>query len=394
VQGNISFMHVTILCGFLGSGKTTLLRRLLRVMPAHLRLAVLVNDLSDLEVDGDLLREAERLSEAAGTLVSLCAGSVSGRRREAFREALATFAARSDIDHLLIETSGSTHPWPLIEDVTCQSGMELGAVITLLDARSLVADHGGGAGLLERLVQNEALGQRREENLLVEQLQFASLIVLTKAERVSGSELAIVRKTLEILQPKAHVITASYGKVDADLLQTGGFDLTHAQMLASGLPNTDFGESDAYDIGHTVLRDERPLHPRRFWNCFREHLGLGIHRSKGFIWMASRSRDVLLWNQSGASVEMELMAYWKAELVTNPDGKLLPQEIAQLREWLQGSHPVFGDRLNELTLIGTERDRAIFLRHLESCFCNEAEIRHWQAGGIFDDPWPTTLRQV
>jgi G3E family GTPase len=387
-------MRVTILCGFLGSGKTTLLRRLLREAPAHLRLGVLVNDVSDLEVDGDLVREAERLSEAEGTLVSLYAGSISGSRREAFREALARLASRDDLDHLLIETSGSTHPWPLIEDVCQLASLELHSFITLLDARSLIADHGGGAELLRKLVQNEAQGLRSAENLLVEQLQFASLIVLTKAERVPPADLAIVRKTLEILHPGARVLTASYGKADTDLLQTGGFDLSRAQNLANDLPDADLGESEAYDIGHTVVRDERPLHPRRFWTCFREHLGLGIHRSKGFIWLASRPREVLLWNQSGGSIEMELMAYWKAELVTNPDGKLLPQEIAQLREWLQGTHPVFGDRMNELTLIGTEHDRAIFLRHLQTCFCTEDEIRHWQSGGTFDDPWPKTLRQV
>lgn len=387
-------MRVTILCGFLGSGKTTLLRRMLREAPAQRRLGVLVNDVSDLEVDGDLVREAERLSEAEGTLVSLYAGSISGSRREAFREALARFAAREDVEHLIIETSGSTHPWPLIEDVLQHASLELHGFITLLDARALVADHGGGADLLRRLVQNEARGLRSTENLLVEQWQFASTIVLTKAERVPAADLAIVRKTLEILHPEARVLTESYGKAEVDWLDVGGFDLACAQKLSLGLPDTDLGESEAYDIGHTVVRDERPLHPRRFWTCFREHLGLGIHRSKGFIWLASRPREVLLWNQSGGSIEMELMAYWKAELVKNPDGKLLPQEIAKLREWLQGTHPVFGDRLNELTLIGTEHDRAIFLRHLQTCFCTEAEIRHWQAGGTFDDPWPKNLREV
>ncbi|MFM7605982.1 MAG: CobW family GTP-binding protein [Prosthecobacter sp.] len=387
-------MRVTILCGFLGSGKTTLLRRMLREAPAQRRLGVLVNDVSDLEVDGDLVREAERLSEAEGTLVSLYAGSISGSRREAFREALARFAAREDVEHLIIETSGSTHPWPLIEDVLKHASLELHGFITLLDARALVADHGGGADLLRRLVQNEANGLRSAENLLVEQLQFASTIVLTKAERVPAADLVIVRKTLEILHPEARVLTASYGKAEVDWLDVGGFDLERAQKLSLGLPDTDLGESEAYDIGHTVVRDERPLHPRRFWTCFREHLGLGIHRSKGFIWLASRPREVLLWNQTGGSIEMELMAYWKAELVKNPDGKLLPQEIAKLREWLQGTHPVFGDRLNELTLIGTEHDRAIFLRHLQTCFCTDDEIRHWQAGGTFEDPWPKNLRQV
>jgi G3E family GTPase len=387
-------MRVTILSGFLGSGKTTLLRRLLRECPPGLRLGVLVNDLSDLEVDGDLVREAGRLSEADGSLVSLYAGTLSGGQRAAFQEALAKFAARTDLDHLLVETSGGSHPWPMIQDILTHPQLQLRNFITLLDTRALVADHGGGLGLLRTLAANEESGQRSTENLLAEQVQFASAIVLTKAERIPPDALALVRKTVEILHPQARVLTASYGKTGADLLAGDGFDWEHARRVAAALGAAALRDPAPGDIGHTIVRDERPLHPGRLWRHFRENLGLGIHRSKGFIWLASRPDQVLLWNQSGGSIELELMAYWKAALVNDPASRLLPEEIDHLRGQLRNAHPVFGDRLNELTLIGAERDREIFVRGLQQCFCTDAEIAQWQAGQPFDDPWPKTLRQV
>jgi G3E family GTPase len=385
---------VTLLCGFLGSGKTTLLRRLLREAPSAARLGVIVNDVSDLEVDGDLLRESERLSEAEGTLVSLFSGSISGEKREAFRDSLARFANRTDLSHIIIETSGSSHPLPLIQEVQALPNLQLKALVTLLDTQTLVTDHGSGIGLLRQLVANEKLGRRSTENLLVEQLQCASHIVLTKAERVPEPELALVRKTLEVLQPKATVLTARYGQTDCDLLQASGFDAQQAERLAATLEHTPIGESHHYDIGNSLIRDPRPLHPQRFWDHFHHHLGTGIHRSKGFIWLASRPEQVLLWNQSGGSLGLELLAYWKAALVHDPDGRLLPEEIALLQQQLHGTDPVFGDRLNELTVIGTAQDRGLFICGLQACFCTEPEIRHWQAGGTFTDPWPNSLRRV
>ena len=387
-------MRVTLLSGFLGSGKTTLLRRLLRESSPHLRLAALVNDLSDLEVDGDLIREAHRLSESQGELISLHAGTLSSGQRPAFKKALAHFAARSDLDHLVIETSGGSHPWPLIQDIAAQPGLELASFITLLDARALVADHGGGIGLLRTLAANQDHGQRTAENLLAEQIQFASTLVLTKTERLPADALAIVHKTLEILHPQARVLTASYGQTHTDLLAESGFDLHHATRIAASLGAATALDLPTSHIGHTILRDERPFHPQRLWRHFHENLGLGIHRSKGFLWLASRPAHVLLWNQSAGSIELELMAYWKAELVKNPDGRLLPEEIAHLRDQLRNAHPIFGDRLNELTLIGTERDREVFVRGLQQCLCTDREIAHWQAGGTFEDPWPHSLRRV
>ncbi|MCA1962490.1 MAG: GTP-binding protein [Prosthecobacter sp.] len=386
-------MRVTVLSGFLGSGKTTLLRRLLRDAPAHLRLAVLVNDLSDLEVDGDLIRDSQRLSEAEGTLISLYSGTLSGGRRVAFREALATLAARSDIDHLLIETSGGNAPAPLLEDILATKRLQLQSFLTLIDTRAFAEDYQCGLGLLSALEAGDASGQGSAENLLVEQIIAASSIILTKTERLTPETVAIICRTLEVINPNAIMLTAIYGKTEADLLApASGYDPHRSLREQFGRDGSDSREAPA--MGHTILRDPRPFHPQRLWDHVRERLPQSLHRSKGFIWLASRPEQVLLWNQSAGSIELELLAYWKAALVDDPEKRLLPEEIQLLRARLREAHPVFGDRLNELTLIGPAAERAAFAEGLRNCLCTDSEVARWQKGGTFDDPWPRTLRQV
>ena len=390
-------MRVTILSGFLGSGKTTLLRRLLREQKA-LRLGVIVNDMAELEVDGDLVRSAHRISETERNLVSLYAGSISGDQRAAFAQALASWEDRTDLDHLVIETSGSTHPWPLIEEISRRPAYSLDTFATLLDAKAFVEDYGAGKLLFESLIRNEEMQTRSTANLLAEQIQFASVILLTKTDRVRAEDLPFIIKCLEILNPQAEIHPVTYGQIPhAGLLGTGKFSLDKAYLIGRAWRENapeHLGLADAYDISSTVICDPRPLHPRRLWTLFRTRLGQGIHRSKGFLWMASRDDQVLLWNQAAGSIDLELLAYWKAAIVKDPLGKLQPEEIIELQSQLASMHPEFGDRLNELTVIGAAHDRELFVKELQACFCTPDEIKRWQSGGSFDDPWPKELRKV
>jgi len=389
-------MRVTLISGFLGSGKTTLLRRLLRECKDR-RLGVLVNDMAELEVDGDLVRSTKTVSEAGGTLVSLHAGSISGDRRQAFAQALDRWSGEA-LEHVVIETSGSTHPWPLIEELRLRPAYSLGTFATLVDARAFVEDYGGGRLLFEQLIENEQSGRRSTANLMAEQVQFATLILLTKTDRIDPDHLPLIRKCLEILNPTAEVEIVQHGRLPcARLLEGPVLDASKAAALMGDCPVDrlqELGDADGYDLSSTVICDPRPLHPQRLWTLFRTRLGLGVHRSKGFIWMASRDEQVLLWNQAAGGIDLELLAYWRAAVAKDPLGKLLPEERAALQEQLQAAHPRFGDRLNELTIIGTLHDRERFVREFQDCFCTEAEIRQWEKGGSFDDPWPKKLRQV
>lgn len=379
-------MRVTIISGFLGSGKTTLLRRLLR-FSGELHLGVIVNDMSDLEVDGDLLRDPETLNEARGNFASIQSGSISGTQRAAFAQVLDGWQERNDLDHIVIETSGSTHPWPLMEEISQRPGLTLDTFVTLIDAKAFMEDFGGGR-LIRELSHPQA-------PLMMAQIQLAGVILLTKTEQLPPASLQLIATHLSALNPQASLFAVNYGRIAPEkLLGTSSFDHEKARETAAQWPVLAESAAQESELGSTVIDDPRPLHPRRLWTLFRERLGTGIHRSKGFIWLASRDRDVLLWNQAAGSVGMELTAYWKAALVTNPDGKLVPEEIIMLQEQLRGAHPVFGDRRCELTVIGPERDRAVFVPELQACFCTDEEITHWRSGGTFDDPWPRSLLRV
>ena len=389
-------MRVTILSGFLGSGKTTLLRRLLREAKG-MRIGVLVNDMAELEVDGDLIRATKSVSESDNTLVSLAAGSISGVRRLAFAEALDRWAEQA-LDHLIIETSGSTHPWALIGEILSRPAYTLGTFATLVDARAFVEDYGYGQLLLEQLIENEEADRRTTANLMADQIQCASLILLTKTDRVNADHVPFIRRCLEILNPHAEFEIVTRGRLPLSRLWEGPvLDAVHAHSLMGADSTWDVEELGAlsnYDISSTVISDPRPLHPQRLWTLFRTRLGMGVHRSKGFIWMASRDEQVLLWNQAAGGIDLELLAYWKAAVVKDPLSTLLPEEKDALKQQLEAAHPRFGDRLNELTIIGTLVDRRRFVLELQDCFCTEEEIRHWEQGGRFSDPWPLQLLQV
>jgi len=380
-------LPVTILSGFLGSGKTTTLRHLLRTYP-NTHFAVIVNDMADLEVDGDLIRSASRFSEKNGNFFSLFAGSVSTSKRRSFQDALKAIAPNPMIEHLLIETSGSTHPAALVEDLNSARNFRVLRFITLVNAKTFANDFECGPGLYRQLIENENLQRVTTANLMLDQIRAADTILLSKIEALSAPQMDIIKTTLSLLQPGAEIHPIHYGKTDLEILSASP---QPRSVEPANLQTFSASVSD-YEMGHQVIRDPRPFHPQRLWDCVMNHLSLGIYRSKGFIWLASRPELVLLWNQSGGSIDLELLAYWKAAILNDPGNRLLPEEIEYFRQQLHGAHPIFGDRSNELTVIGSHIERQHFVRKLESCFCSSKEIAHWQKGGTFPDPWPRKLK--
>jgi len=378
-------MKVTVLTGFLGAGKTTFLKRLLHEQ-ADRGFGVIVNDLSELEVDGELVRLGHAVGEEAGTLVSLTDGSISGSRRGDFSAALRQLAARG-IGHVLVETSGGTHPAAVLAELRDCPGTTLHAVATLVDARALYHDYEGGPGLARLLAANEEAGTRSIANLLADQLQVASVIVVTKIDLVPEDALPLLLRTLQMIHPGATLAACAYGRMDPSMLLDAP---PYAERENALTPATAPGDEDGL-ISAIVIRDARPLHPQRFYDLYREQLPVGLYRSKGFLWFASRSDQCLLWNQAGGAMGLELLSYWRAYILAN-DTRLLPEEREHLGTLLRDTHPVFGDRACEFTLIGLPRDRDRFAASLQDCFCTEAEIAHWQAGGDFPDPWPKRLK--
>jgi len=375
-------LAVTVLCGFLGSGKTTLLKRLLRESAAR-RFAVLVNDLSELAVDAELIGTAR---EGRGDkLVNLNRGSLGGALREEFRAALDALEADTTTDYLLIETSGGTQPAAIVEELTTRPGVRLDTFATVVDGLNLVRDHDSGRALLD----SNFVEPSSPIALLRAQIAPASVLLISKADLLKRPQAEAIIAVLQQLNPRATIITMAYGSVKPEhLLDARTF------RLRKNTPAASADDPEQFDLGSDVLADPRPFHPARLYALFNERLPLGLHRSKGWLWLASRPLDVLVWNQSGSHFGLEWSGTWRAAMLADADGHLFPDERAALTARLANAHPVFGDRACELAIIGAARDRIVFLADLRACFCTEQEIVAWQRGETFPDPWPKTIRKV
>jgi len=375
-------LPVTVLCGFLGSGKTTLLKQLLQQGSGR-RFAVVVNDLSELEVDAELVQNAR---EGQGDrFISLSRGSLGGALRDQLRAALAHLETDVMVDYLLIETSGGTHPAALVEELIRRPACRLDTFATVVDGLNLVRDYEGGNTLLDP----DAAAQTPALALLLAQIAAASLLLVSKADLLKLPQVDAIIRILQQLNHRATIITMAYGNVDPKYL----LDAHTFRARPNTTPAPDDNPA-AYDLGSDVLRDARPFHPQRLHTLFSERLGLGIYRSKGWLWLASRSADVLVWNQAGSYFGLEQSGTWRAALLNDPEAKLLSEEREALEARLAKADPVFGDRGCELTVIGTAHDRTIFLDELRACLCTEEEVAAWKRGESFTDPWPKTYRKI
>jgi G3E family GTPase len=376
---------ITVLCGFLGSGKTTLLKRLLRESGLR-RYAVIVNDLSELAVDAELIEEArEGLGE---TLIALNRGSLGGALLPELRQALDAIESDETVDYLLIETSGGTQPDALIDELLSRAGARLDTVVTVVDGLNLTRDYDGGRALLSRGVADSETAT----GVLYAQIARASVLLVSKADLLTRVQAETILRSLRRINPHASITTIAFGAVPAERVTD-----TRTVRPRRGAPRQSTALADdpaLADIGSDVLSDPRPFHPQRLYDLFTQRLPLGVHRTKGWIWLASRPMDVFVWNQAGSYFGLEWVATWKAGVLTDPTARLYAEEKLALAERLAAMHPVFGDRLCELTVIGTARDRSIFLEELRACLCTEEELVAWQRGDRFADPWPTRLRKI
>ncbi|MEM1443721.1 MAG: GTP-binding protein [Verrucomicrobiota bacterium] len=388
---------IVALCGFLGSGKTTLLRRWRRDESLR-EAAVIVHDLSEFGLDAELL-SGEEVTPSPGRLEGRVAALHGSHAREEIHASVG--AALRDIGGLdpeppvvLCESTGAARPWPLIKALTQDERYFLKHFIVTVDALNLHRDFGDGRVLTGEAPAPQNDAAHRAAMILAEQVAFASIIVLTKIDTIPKSVVDAQVKTLQKLQPTAAIgLSAQAGLLLSHLEGTPAPKLAKLEDLAKQF-GLDEESSTAEEVEALVLRDPRPFHPERLFEACQSRLGTGLYRTKGFLWLASRPSDVLLWQQSGSQIALELTGYWRAEVVKNPTGKMLPEEIEHLKKQLESEHPVFGDRHNEITMIGLKADRESFYAALEEALCTEEEVAAWQSGKSFSDPWPKSIRRV
>ncbi|MEM7698196.1 MAG: GTP-binding protein [Verrucomicrobiota bacterium] len=385
------------LCGFLGSGKTTLLRRWRRD-EALRDAAVIVHDLSEFGLDAELLSGDESAPDPGqlkGRVAALHGKHARGQLHDSIGTALEEISKLDPAAPLVLcESTGAARPWPLIAALTQDKRFFLRHFIVTVDALNLHRDFADGRILTGEVPAPPDDALHRAAEVLAEQIAFASIIILTKIDTLAKAVFEEQVKTLQKLQPRAAIgLSAQAGLLLPQLEGTPAPKLAELESRAKQFGLTR-EVSTAESVEALVLRDPRPFHPERLYQACQNHLGTGLYRTKGFLWLASRPGDVLLWQQSGSQIALELKGYWRAEIVRDPATKLLPEEIEQLTEQLKSEHPVYGDRHNEITLIGLKVDRESFFAALEDALCTEEEVAAWTRGESFPDPWPTSIRKL
>ncbi|MGQ9613666.1 MAG: zinc metallochaperone GTPase ZigA [Chloroflexus sp.] len=384
---------VTVLSGFLGSGKTTLLNHVL-TNRAGLRVAVIVNDMSEVNIDAHLIRSGgAALSRTEERLVELTNGCICCTLREDLLIEVARLARAGQFDYLLIESTGIAEPLPIAEtftfpgpDGTSLSEIaRLDTMVTVVDAFTFPRDLHSLDELRDRDLAVGDDDERTVVDLLIDQVEFADVIILNKIDLVSEADLMRLEALLHKLNPEARLIRSVFGQVPLNhILNTGLFSFERAAQMPGWLKELrgeHTPETEEYGISSFVFRARRPFHPQRLWELLHEEWP-GVLRSKGIFWLATRMHQCGIWSQAGASCRIEPGGWWWAAVADQPDD---PAEAAALAAIWDDQ---WGDRRQELVFIGQDVDEAALQERLTSCLLTDEEMRLGPTGWTtFTDPF-------
>ena len=396
----IKKIPVVVLNGFLGSGKTTLLRNLIaQSIKNNIYLFSIVNDMSELEVDAEILSDESILDKEDDVLKSISScvlSSKTGIRK--LDKTIRNLLTNKEPDLIIIETSGSSHPMPLIKYFKEQSLVKLTGFFVLVDSLVMAQDFKCGETLIPKMQQNMIEGVRDIENLLVEQILFCSHLILTKGDRVKEQKLTEIATHIKKINPFSSSYSVVFGKMKIEsLFEIDEYNYSNVEQLFQELEHILDSEQQLnkpYDLVSRVIKDDRPFHPQRFWDVCQKYLDKRIYRSKGFFWLASRNKHSLLWNQAGGGISLELIGIWRSAVAEDKNHGLLETEIQSLKEKLKEEPGRFGDRRCDLTVIGNKEQIDKFTVKLKSCFLTDDEIKLYNNGHIFKDPWPKNIVKI
>jgi G3E family GTPase len=377
-------LPVTVLSGFLGAGKTTVLNHILNNRKG-LRVAVIVNDMSQINIDAQRIASTVALSRTDEKLVEMSNGCICCTLRDDLLVEIARLANEDRFDYLLIESTGVSEPMPVAETFTfvdedgesLTSVAQLDTMVTVVDAKNFLMDYQSVEELCDRGIGVDEDDDRDLARLLIDQIEFANVILLNKTDLVDADDAGMLTLLLKRLNPDAKIIPIVEGQVPLnEVLNTGRFAMEWAESAdawdAASREDAE-SETEQYGIASFVYRARRPFHPQRLWNFWMTgDVAPDILRSKGYFWLATRNAISGFWSQAGQVLAAEPGGTWWAETPREewPDDD--PEMIAELESlW----NEPWGDRRQELVIIGQGIDEAQVTAALDACLLKEVEMQ-------------------
>jgi G3E family GTPase len=399
MMNNADKIPVTVLSGYLGAGKTTVLNHVLNNRNG-LKVAVIVNDLSEVNIDAGLIKEGGGLSRTNEKLVEMSNGCICCTLREDLLREVEKLAKEGRFDYILIESTGVGEPVPVAQTFTYideEHGIDLtrfcrlDCMVTVVDAYRFWHDFSSGETLLER---DQAVGEddtREVVDLLIDQIEFCDVLLLNKCDKVDEDDLVELEAVLRKLQPRAKLLRTVQGQVDPSaILNTSLFDFDEASSSAGWIKELEkpvhTPETEEYGISSFVYERNKPFHPARLMQWMSDWPE-EIVRAKGMVWLATRNDMAQNLSQAGPSIQFGPAGYWVAALPEEEKRRLMAEDDALRNEW----DPVYGDRINKVVLIGIGMDRARLSASLDGCLLTDDELdADWNA---FPDEFPNAAME-